>query len=129
MRERLADLGSDTAVVLITFTKPDRLSAYRDIHELPFAMLVDRRRRAYHSYGLDRGALFDVWGWKAAKRYYEIFREDGFRNFRRPDEDTRQLGGDFVVGPDGTLVYGYWGEGPHDRPSVDQLVEAVEGAR
>ncbi|MCP3934161.1 MAG: redoxin domain-containing protein [Actinomycetia bacterium] len=129
MRERFADLGSDTDVVLITFTKPERLSAYRDMNDLPFTMLIDKHRRTYHSYGLARGSFRDVWGWKAAKRYCEIIRQDGLRNLRRPEEDTRQLGGDFAVGPDGVLVYGFWGEGPHDRPSVDDLVEVVEGTR
>jgi hypothetical protein len=44
----------------------------------------------------------------------------------RPTEDTLQLGGDFVIGRDGTLVYGFWGEGPDDRPTVDQLFDAVQ---
>jgi len=47
------------------------------------------------------------------------------KGLRRPTEDTLQLGGDFIVGPDGTLIYGFWGEGPDDRPSVDDLIDAL----
>ena len=67
-----------------------------------------------------------VWGWKAGRRYVEIFRESGFGGLRAPTEDTLQLGGDFVIAPDGTLAWGFWGEGPDDRPSVDDLVRAVQ---
>ena len=30
---------------------------------------------------------------------------------------------------DGRLAYGFWAEGPHDRPSVDELVAAVDEVR
>ena len=70
-----------------------------------------------------------VWGRKAAKRYWEIFRSDGLVGLRRPTEDSLQLGGDFVVAANGTLAYGFWGDGPDDRPSVDELVDAVTEAR
>ena len=35
-------------------------------------------------------------------------------------------GGDFIVDPDGTLLYGFWGDGPDDRPHVDDLLRALE---
>ena len=43
-------------------------------------------------------------------------------------EDTRQLGGDFVIAPDGRLSWGYWSEGPADRPFVHEVLDAVERA-
>ena len=43
-------------------------------------------------------------------------------------EDTRQLGGDFVIAPDGRLSWGYWSEGPADRPFVHEVLDAVEQA-
>jgi len=47
---------------------------------------------------------------------------------RRPTEDTLQLGGDFVVGRDGRLVYVYRSKGPADRPPVDDLIAAARRA-
>ena len=122
MRDRLDELGDKTTVVMVTFTDPKNLDGYLSAHDLPFPVLVDPDRSMYRAYGLDRGSVLRVWGWKAAKRYLEILRRGGWRELRKPTEDTLQLGGDFIVGPDGTLAWGFWGEGPDDRPSVDELI-------
>ena len=129
MRNRLTDLGGDTLVVLVTFTDSTSLSDYVELHDLPFPVLTDPDRCAYRDYGLGRGSVWRVWGLKAGRRYLEIIRADGIGGLRRPREDTLQLGGDFVIAPDGTLAWGFWGEGPDDRPSVDELVGAVAACR
>ena len=125
MRDRLDDLGAATEVVLVTFTNQDELATYQQRNALPFPVVSDPSRAAYRAYGLGRGSVARVWGWQAARRYAQILRRSGLRSWRRPTEDTLQLGGDFVVNPDGTLVYGFWGEGPDDRPSVDDLIAAI----
>lgn len=125
MSDRLADLGADTRVALITFTDPTELAGYRTADELSFPVLVDPDRESYRAYGLGRGSIARIWGWRAARRYLEIVRAEGVGRLARPTEDTRQLGGDFVVDRDGRLVFGFWGAGPDDRPSVDALVDAV----
>ena len=125
MRDRLTELGEATTVALITFTDARNLTAYTKRNELPFPVLVDPDRSTYRAFGLGRGTVWRVWGIKAAMRYLQILRTDGLSGLRRPTEDTLQLGGDFIISPDGTLAYGFWGDGPDDRPSVDQLVDAV----
>ncbi len=124
MRDRLDDFGN-TDVVLITFTDPGNLPEYLERNGLDLPVVVDPDRSAYRTFGLGRGSVRRVWGAKAAKRYAQILRADGVKGLSRPTEDTLQLGGDFVIAPDGTLAYGFWGEGPDDRPSVDELLEAV----
>ncbi len=125
MGDRLADFGPDAAVVLITFTRPEELVTYRREHDLPFPVVVDAERAAYRRYGLGRTSTARVWSAGTLRRYAQILRRDGFGTLRRPTEDTRQLGGDFVVDRDGRLAWGFWSEGPDDRPSVDELVRAV----
>lgn len=125
MRDRLDELGHDTDVVLIAFTDPENVRTYRAINDLPFPVLIDADREAYRAFGLGRGPLWRIYGWRAARRYIEIFRANGLRDLRRPTEDTLQLGGDFIVSSDGTLAWGFWGEGPDDRPDVDELIAAV----
>ena len=125
MRDRLDELGEATEVVLITFTDLEALAEYRDRNALPFTVVSDADRAAYRVFGLGRGSVARVWGWRAGLRYVGLLRDSGLRALRRPTEDTLQLGGDFVVDPDGTLVYGFWGDGPDDRPSVDDLIVAV----
>ena len=125
MRDRLDELPGEAEVVLVTFTDRQQALAYRETNDLPFPVLVDEDRRTYRAYGLERGSIARVWGLRSARRYVEILRRDGLSGLRRPTEDTLQLGGDFVVGADGTLVWAFWGAGPDDRPSVDELFAAA----
>lgn len=129
MGERLTDLGDDAAVVLVTFTSDDHLSEYQERHALPFPVLIDRDREAYRAYGLGRGSVRHIWGLRSAQRYIEILRANGLSGLRTPTEDTRQLGGDFVIDAAGRLAWGFWGTGPADRPSVDQIVDALDRTR
>ena len=127
MSRRLADFGL-VNVVVITFTEAERLAAYEQRQQLSFPVLRDPNRDAYRAYGLQRASLVRVWGWRAIRRYVEIFRADGLAGLHRPVEDTRQLGGNFVIDRAGTLTFAFWGEGPDDRPSVDALVDAARNA-
>ncbi len=112
-------------MALVTFTEPAHVTDYLEVNHLPYPVLVDPERTTYRAYGLGRGSARRMYGWRAARRYLQILRSDGFGRLRRPTEDTLQLGGDFVIGPDGRLVYGFWGAGPDDRPAVDELIAAV----
>lgn len=129
MRDRLDEFGTDTAVVLVTFTDPDNLTDYIVRNMLPFPVLTDPDRSAYEAYGFGRGSISRVWGWRAGRRYLELLARGRWRDVRRPTEDTLQLGGDVVIAPDGTLAWGFWGAGPDDRPSVDEIIAAVEATR
>jgi len=125
VRDRLTEFGEATTVALIIFTDARNLTAYTKRNEFPFPVLVDPDRSTYRAFGLGRGTVWRVWGIKAAMRYLQILVTNGLSGLRRPTEDTLQLGGDFIISSDGTLAYGFWGDGPDDRPSVDQLVDAV----
>ena len=130
MSDRLADLGPTTDVALITFSQGAREAqqAHPRAADLAFPILVDPDRATYRAYGLGRGSVARVWGWRALLRYGQIVRAEGLGRLRRPTEDTLQLGGDFVIAPDGTLTWGFWGAGPDDRPPVADLIAAVGSA-
>lgn len=132
VRDQLDAFPANTEVVVATFTTPQSLTGYVADHALPFAVLTDPDRVAYERFGLRRGSVARVWGLRAGRRYLEILRSGGvtaLNRLGRLSEDTLQLGGDFVIGADGTLVYGFWGEGPDDRPPVaDLIAAAVRGA-
>lgn len=126
MRDRLDEFPADTAVAVITFGQPDYVKQYVEQHEPGFPVLIDPTRSVYTDYGLERGSVLRVWGWKAAKRWLEILRNQrSFRGLATPTEDTLQLGGDFIIDRDGILQYSFWGEGPDDRPSIGELVAAM----
>ena len=130
MSDNLGELGDAADVVLVTFAPSDQLDAYQDRRRLGFPILVDADRSTYAAYGLDRGGFAQVWGWSTMKRYVEILSPSGpghigdLSGSVRSD-DTRQLGGDMVIAPDGTLAWGHWSTGPADRPSVDAIAAAV----
>ena len=116
----------DVDLVMLTFTEPENLPEYQRRHDLDsLSIVVDADRSAYRAFGLGRGKFSRIWGLRAAKRYIEIYRADGFSRTGRPTEDTLQLGGDFIVDANGTLIYGFWGEGPDDRSSTQTLHDAL----
>ena len=125
MRDRFEDIET-IDIVVVTFTDSDSLSSYATRHEAGITFVSDQERKSYRAYGLGRGTVRRVWGLKAAKRYLEIFRDQGLSGLRAPKEDSLQLGGDFIIDSDGTLIYGFWSEGPDDRPTVDELVAALD---
>lgn len=125
MGERLDELG-DAAVVLVTFTRRRNLKGYRARFGVPYPALADEERAAYRAYGLGRGPWWRVWGPATLRAYARAVGHGG--RVQRPTEDTLQLGGDFVVGRDGRLLFAYRSRGPADRPAVDDLVAAVSRA-
>jgi hypothetical protein len=122
----------DALLVLLTFTTADLLDDYQRRRSLDIPILIDSERDAYRRYGLRRGSFGRVWGLATIRRYAEILKPSGagsLADMSAATEDTRQLGGDFVIAPDGTLAWGHWSVGPADRPDVDEIATAVADAR
>jgi peroxiredoxin len=122
VRDRLNDFG-EAEVVVITFTRQRNLRGYRSRFAAPLTVVTDEDRATYRAYGLGRASLARVYGLGVLKQYGQLMRKGA--RLQRPTEDTRQLGGDFVVGRSGRLTYVFRSEGPDDRPAVDDLLAAV----
>jgi hypothetical protein len=91
--------------------------------EPAYPILVDRERVAYRAWGLRRAAAWKIWADpRVWTRYASLLvRGERIRGF---GEDTLQLGGDFVVGRDSTLVYAR-PQRRDDRPPVAELLRAL----
>lgn len=120
-------------VVLVTFTSNELLDDYQSRRQLNIPVLLDVDRSAYTAYGLGRGSFRAVWGLATLRRYAEILAQSRrkhsgshVRDLAPATEDTRQLGGDFVIAPDGRLTWGHWCTGPADRPTVEEIAQAIE---
>lgn len=122
MRSRLEEFG-DAEVVVICFSAPDHVAAYQREQLAPMTVLVDENRSTYRAYGFGRGSVRRVWGLRTWRAYVRLVRTG--RRFQRPTEDTLQLGGDVVVDRGGTISYVFRSSEPDDRPSVDELLDAV----
>lgn len=125
MRSRLDEFG-DAEVVVICFSGPDFVAAYQRERLAPMTVLVDETRASYRAYGFGRGSVWRVWGPQTWRAYARLLRAG--RRFRPPTEDTLQLGGDVVVDREGRISYRFRSSDPDDRPSVDDLLDAVQGS-
>ncbi len=122
VRDRLADFG-DAAVVVVTFTDPARLAAYRDHLELPFDVVTDVDRQMYRLLGAERGTSRQVWSPGTLRMYARLLRQG--RRLRRPTEDIRQLGADAVIDRHGRLAFLSLPASPDARPPVQDLIDAA----
>jgi hypothetical protein len=126
VRDRLSDFPARTSVAVLTFDEPVHVAQYVKHHDLEIPVLVDPTRDTYRAYGLERGSVLRVWGWRAAKRYAEIlWKQKRGSDLGALQSDTLQLGGDFIVDASGNLAYGFWSEGPDDRPSIQELIDTL----
>jgi len=126
VRDRLNEFG-DVTLAAVTFTTHNNLSSHRAHLELPFPLLADPDLEVYQQFGLKRGSLRQIWSFGTIKLYARLLAKG--RRLRPPSQDTRQLGGDFVIGPDGRLAQGFWPSSPDQRPSIDTLIDAVDATR
>lgn len=136
MSGHLQQLG-DAHVAVVSFADRGHLSTYRD-SLLPrlsvgerdgggIDFLADPQRLTYRALGLSRTALHRVYNPGTIRMYAGLIRRG--RRFRRPTEDTRQLGGDVVLTAAGEIHAVFRPASPDTRPSVEALVDAVEQAR
>lgn len=116
----------DVQVVVVSFAPPELLERYAERFDLSGAVLLsDDERRAYAAFGFDRAsvarAYLDprVW-WSYARLLVRG------RRMEHSGQDTLQLGGDVLVGPDGRVAWVHRSQGPEDRPSVAELSAARE---
>ena len=77
--------------------------------------------------GLQRTSFARLWLDPAVWARYARLLAGGERP-RGLGHDTRQLGGDFIVNPDGTLLYSR-PQQRDDRPPVGRLLRTIEEAQ
>ncbi len=125
-RTRIEATGAEA--VFVVYDEPERLrrGILRDL-DPSFPILLDPDRRAYAEWGLARASIAQVWlDPKVLRTYARMFLREGQRPARM-GKDTLQLGGDFVVGAGGRLVYSRPQE-RDDRPAVGVLLKVLEEA-
>ncbi len=124
-RDELERAGA--AVLFVAFDEPKRLreSLLADV-DLVFPLLVDETRAAYRAWGLRRSSIAGVWLDPRVWWRYVSLVARGAR-LRAIGGDTLQLGGDFVIDPEGTV---HWARPQRrdDRPPVAALVREVHAA-
>ena len=125
MRQQYEEIQAKGAeVVAISFEPRDRLFRLTHLLQLPFTILSDPERDVYAAYSLAQGTWLKIFSPKTVWTYVKHFARG--RRYHHAASDWRQLGGDFVLGKDGTVLYEYRGQAPHDRPSVASLIAELD---
>ena len=121
-RDRIDELG---ATVLFVACDDEEEVEAKLVHgiELAFPIGIDPGRVAYRAWSLGRAPwwriLLDPSVWT---RYARLLAAG--ERFRGRGADPLQMGGDFVVSPDGTLAYAR-PQHRDDRPPVGRLLQVV----
>ncbi len=124
LREHEQELDRLGAAVLgVSFEEPAVIARFAERESLPYPILSDPERRAYRTFGLERGGKAQVWSPNAVRTYARGLLRGRLPHL--PRADITQLGGDFVLDSQGRVVYEYRSEESADRPAIDTLLDAV----
>ena len=129
MLERRAEIASIPAHVVVVAYDDASLLGAKMLHDLalPFPLLIDPARTAYAAWGMGRTHLFAAMlspslNWRYLRLLLKGERFLGFA------PDMFQLGGDFVVGPSGLIVFAHRMRNNGDRTEVSRLVHELHKA-
>jgi peroxiredoxin len=109
-------------VVLISFGAPEVARVWLEEMCPSFRLLLDPERNVYRAYGLQR-SWRRSWNLRTLWRYMQLLSSG--RKWRGIKGDSAQLGGDFVIGRNGTIRLAYRSHDPTDRPSAAQLLAVL----
>lgn len=128
MRDRREELDARKAVVVVIgFEAARRQRGYcRTLKLGDWPCLVDEPLAVYHAYGLGRLPWWRTFTLASLRGYLKFWRAG--KKMPNPRADIYQAGGDFVVDPEGRLALVHPGRDPHDRPSVDEILAAIDRA-
>ena len=115
-------------VIVVSFAEPDRLVGYQQQHQWPFVVLADPDRSAYQAFGLKRLSWFRVFSPATIRLYFELLWK-GRKARSYGKDDYYQGGGDFILDRDGKVLFSYPSDDPADRPSVNRILEVIEGIK
>ncbi|HIM62257.1 MAG TPA: redoxin domain-containing protein [Dehalococcoidia bacterium] len=126
LRQRYGDIEAKGAEVVAIFFEPmDRLFQLTRQLQLPYPVLSDPERDVYAAYSLAQGNLLKIFSPKTVWTYVKHFARG--RRYEHAASDWKQLGGDFILGEDGTVLYEHRGQTPADRPTVASLISKLDG--
>jgi len=127
LKPELTEKGLSLAVV--TQGKPEETKAFCDERIPGVTCLSDPERKAYRAYGLGRGKLRQtVLSWRVMRSNSRLAKSKGWKPELPPEgQDSFQMSGLFIIGPDGRIRLPYYYEDIADHPPVELLLEGVMG--
>ena len=115
--------AANTNVVTVSFGTPYWIQVWLQETQSPFPFLMDAEKMSYQAYDLESSTLRS-WS-PATVLYYAKAKLQG-REMMKQRGDAHQLGGDFIINPQGRIRLSHPSANPADRPSVDALLTALQ---
>jgi hypothetical protein len=116
----LKELG--VRVLVVSFAAPLDNRRWQSENCPTFEVLADESRHIYRAYGMMR-SFFRSWAPRTFLYYIRALASG--RQWRGIQGDANQLGGDFIVNPDGTFLLYHPSQNATDRPEVEEMVEIL----
>jgi hypothetical protein len=116
-------------VLAISFAPPSVVAAYVGESAAPFPVLSDQSKTAYQDFGLEHTSWRQILQGSVLGRYLGLILRGWLPRKSRRGEDYLQLGGDFILDSQRRLVNAHRSAEPTDRPTVEELLHAVEAVR
>jgi len=117
-RDQLKSLGID--VLFVSFEPLTRVREYSIVDGFGWPVLADEGGEAYRNYGLESASFVRAWLSPRTVWFYFATALHGTR-IRKPLSDTSQVGGDFLIDPDGKITFAF--------RSVEFSTEQIPAAR
>lgn len=110
-------------VVVVSFENDFLARCYVEDTALTWPILIDTAREVYKGYGMLAASFWDVWGYKTWRVYFNELLKGN--KPKKSEGDIYQRGGDVLIDPAGIVRLHHIGEGPADRPSVEQIIHII----
>ena len=107
----------------MTFDADFLAQAYIKSSKLSWPLLSDPSQELYRAYGMQRGNWWALYNPVSIWDYLKLLLRG--RPPGRPGRDWSQLGGDVMIDPHGIVRLQHVSVSPHDRPSVESLMETI----
>jgi len=121
---RFADM--DTNVVLVGQGRPSDAERFVEERSLPFGLLVDPTRAAFHTYGLIRGSFSQVFGPRVLVPMMRAAAHPESRQRMLRGGHLMQMPGTFVVDTDGVVHLAHRNVTIADNPTTAELLRVLE---
>lgn len=109
-------------VFVVGFEPERRARGWLEQADVTFSFLLDHDRALYNAFELER-SIWRSWHPRNLWSYVQALLSG--KGLPKIKADPNQLGGDFVIDPDGLLRLAYYSRDATDRPSVEQLLDAI----
>ena len=98
--------------------------AYVEQTGLEWPLLIDRERKLYQAFQMERGSWWAIANPVSIWRYVALMLRG--RKLQKSGEDYRQMGGNVLLDPDGNIRLHHVSHHPHDRPEVREILKRFQ---